>query len=85
MPCTTRELIPPPQKLKMLRWRHEVCGKEKGKTNVTIYITFTLVYFREVGRESCWNQLIVKGVMYIVGGQVPTQIQKSMMSKIVGK
>jgi hypothetical protein len=55
----------------------------KGQNNVANMV-FVLVFSRQVGTKSCWNQWVVEDVIYIAKGQVPTQIQMPMLWKLWG-
>jgi hypothetical protein len=55
------------------------------QNNVVVYMAFVLVYSKRVGIENSWDWRVVENAIYIVKGQMPTQVQMPMLWKIMGK
>ncbi len=57
----------------------------EGQNNVVAYMAFVLVYSKRMGIENSWDWRVVENAIYLVRGQVPTQVQMPMLWKIMVK
>ncbi len=55
----------------------------EGQNNVVAYMAFVLVYSKRMGIENSWDWQVVENAIYLVRGQVPTQVQMPMLWKIM--
>jgi hypothetical protein len=57
----------------------------EGQNNVVAYMAFVLVYSKRMGTKNSWDWRVVENAIYLVRGQVPTQVQMPMLWKIMVK